>query len=394
MAADVLSQAGHRVAIYERMRSPARKFLMAGRGGLNITHSEPLDSFLTKYRAGAKWLEPAIGKFSPADMQAFCHSLGQDVFTGSSGRVFPKSFKASPLLRAWLRKLGAAGVELHLQHSFCGWNDKGAALFKSPDGEINATSADALILAMGGASWPKLGSDAAWTGTLAKRGIAINPFVPANCGFVADWPAHIGERYAGSPLKPIALQFAGRRYVGECIITASGLEGGVIYAASAEMRDAIAGYGEAIIQLDLKPNVPATKLAERLAATPHKQSLSNRLRKGPRLRAPAIALIRMNDPPQEPEALARLIKACPVRLIAPQPVARAISSAGGISLDNLDTNLMVKAMPGVFAAGEMLDWEAPTGGYLLQACFATGAAAARGAMRWLEEQERLSGRNG
>ncbi|MCC2096905.1 MAG: TIGR03862 family flavoprotein [Hyphomicrobiales bacterium] len=383
MAADVLSSKGFSVTLYDRMPSPGRKFLLAGRGGLNITHSEPLDAFLTRYKAAAPWLTPLIEAFSPEDMRQFCHDLGQETFTGSSGRVFPKCFKTSPLLRAWLRKLASAGVRIRLRHEFLGWNDEGAALFRDAGGQEIAVAATATILAMGGGSWPRLGSTGLWVATLAARGVSITPLRPANCGFLTGWDNDIGARYAGEPLKSIALEFAGQHYPGECVITETGLEGGVIYAASADIRDAIEASGEALVCIDLKPGVSVEKLAERLAAAPRKQSLSNRLRKGPRLRAPAIALLRQHELPTDPMELARLIKRCPVRFTATRPLERAISTAGGIMRESLDANLMVKKLPGVFAAGEMLDWEAPTGGYLLQACFATGAGAAEGVIRWL-----------
>lgn len=388
MAADVLSAAGHPVVIYDRMPSPGRKFLMAGRGGLNITHSEPLDTFLGRYRKAAPWLAPVIEKFSPAAMRDFCHLLGQETFTGSSGRVFPKSFKTSPLLRAWLRRLAAANVSTRLRHTFLGWDKGGAALFRDAQGKTATVRAAATIIALGGASWPKLGSDGSWTTALADKNIALAPLRPANCGFLTGWDNDIGARYAGEPLKSIALDFAGHHYPGECIITETGLEGGVIYAASADIRDTIEANGTATVHIDLKPGVTAEKLAERLAASPRKQSLSNTLRKGPRLRAPSIALLRQHELPADPLSLAKLIKHCPVTFTGIRPIERAISSAGGIALDSLDEHLMLKAMPGVFAAGEMLDWEAPTGGYLLQACFATGTAAARGALHWLDQNKR------
>jgi uncharacterized flavoprotein (TIGR03862 family) len=383
MAADILSAAGHPVVIYDRMPSLGRKFLMAGRGGLNITHSEALEKFLGRYRKAEPWLAPVIEKFPPSAMRDFCHSLGQDTFTGSSGRVFPKSFKTSPLLRAWLRRLADAGVRTRLRYTFLGWDKDGALLFSDAQRNTSRVRAAAVILAMGGASWPRLGSDGAWTAALADSGIAVSPLRPANCGFLTGWDNDIGARYAGEPLKSIALDFAGRHYTGECIITETGLEGGVIYAASADIRDTIEADGKSTVHIDLKPGVTEEKLAERLAASPRKQSMSNTLRKGPRLRAPAIALLRQHELPADPRALARLIKHCPVTFTGIRPIERAISTAGGIALDCLDEHLMLKAMPGVFAAGEMLDWEAPTGGYLLQACFATGAAAARGVLHWL-----------
>ncbi|MGE3247452.1 MAG: TIGR03862 family flavoprotein [Beijerinckiaceae bacterium] len=382
IAADILSAAGVAVTVCDRMPSPARKFLMAGRGGLNITHSEPLDAFLARYGAARGWLAPLIARFSPDDMRAFCENLGETAFTGSSGRVFPKSFKTSPLLRAWLRKLDRQGVVLHLRHKFTGWDEKGAALFDTPDGRM-AITAGATILALGGASWPRLGSDGGWKQTLAERGVAITPFQPANCGFETDWPTHVAERFEGTPLKSIAAEFQGRRIEGECTMASYGLEGGLIYALSAPLRDAIARDGSAVLHIDLKPAVATETLAQRLAAAPKKQSLANRLRKAARLTPAAIALLHTGETPADPHQLAARIKAVPVRLTAARPIERAISTAGGIAREALDESLMLKALPGVFAAGEMLDWEAPTGGYLLQASFATGAAAAHGALAWL-----------
>lgn len=388
MAADVLSAAGHAVTIFDQMPSLGRKFLLAGRGGLNLTHSEPLDRFIARYGAAADWLKPVIEQFSPTDLQTFSKTLGEPTFTGSSGRVFPKSFKTSPLLRAWLLRLAAAGVETRLRHRFIGWNDQGAAQFLNTDGKTITAQADATILAMGGASWPRLGSDGHWTKALAKRKVSIAPLKPANCGFETQWPEHIADRFAGAPLKSIAAEFNGIRHHGECIITATGLEGGLVYALSAPLRDAILAHGRATLHLDLKPSMSVAALAQRLEASEKKQSskqsLSNRLRKATRLPPQAIALLRLQNVPADTNALANLIKHLPVTLTGIRPIERAISTGGGISRDSLDGNLMLKTMPGVFAAGEMLDWEAPTGGYLLQACFATGKAAAGGALHWLE----------
>lgn len=384
MVADVLSAAGHAVTIFDRMPSPGRKFLMAGRGGLNITHSEPLEVFRTRYGKAQARIAPLLDRFSPDDMRKFCAGLGQETFTGSSGRVFPESFKTSPLLRAWLRRLAQQGVEMRVRHTFAGWDETGAAVFETAGGERRTVSADATVLAMGGASWPRLGSDGSWTRILERCAVSVAPLRSANCGFLAAWPPEFGERFAGTPLKSIAMSFAGRRLPGECIVTQSGLEGGVIYALSSQLRDAIDAHGEAPLFIDLKPGLTAQALAERLAATPKKQSLANRLRKAARLAPVAVALLRTASAGNEPDELAALIKNCPVRLTGVQPVERAISSAGGVRFEELDQNLMLRRLPGVFIAGEMLDWEAPTGGYLLQACFATGVAAAQGAMQWLE----------
>jgi uncharacterized flavoprotein (TIGR03862 family) len=390
MAADVLSANGHRVTIYDQMPSLGRKFLLAGRGGLNLTHAEPLEQFITRYAAATDWLRPWIERFSPADLRRFSETLGEPTFTGSSGRVFPKSFKTSPLLRAWLRRLAAAGVDTRLRHRFTGWNSNGKAQFLDADGQAIIVESDATILAMGGASWPRLGSDGRWTRHLAEQNVSLAPLHPANCGFETHWPDYLIERYAGAPLKSIAAEFNGIIHHGECIITATGLEGGLIYALSAPLREAILSHGTATVYLDLKPTMTIAALTQRLDAASGKksgkQSLSNRLRKAARLPPHAIALLRLQDIPADATSLAERIKKVPITLTGIRPVERAISTAGGVTLGNLDANLMLTALPGVFAAGEMLDWEAPTGGYLLQACFATGAAAAHGALAWLAQQ--------
>lgn len=394
MAADRLSQSGFAVTIYDRMPTVGRKFLMAGRGGLNLTHNEDFEHFMARYNESEDWLRGAIENFSPRDTRAFCSELDISTFVGTSGRIFPDCFKTSPLLRAWLDRLRNQGVEFRLRHSFTGWDDKGDLRFETPDGDVNVF-ADATLLACGGGSWPRLGSDGSWTTPLAGKGVAINPLKPANCGFVAQWPERFSSKYAGAPLKPIRASFAGIERAGECVVTAGGLEGGVIYALSALLRDAIIEKGEAILALDLKPDVTEAvliqRLTERLAATSKKQSTSNRLRKAARLSPVAIALLRLSQkelaqPEFDPGQLASKIKNLPVRLTGTQPITRAISTAGGVYKDTLDKNFMLKKIPGIFCAGEMLDWEAPTGGYLLQACFATGAAAAEGIKSWIAEQ--------
>lgn len=377
MAAETLALAGCAVEIFERMPSPARKLLIAGRGGLNLTHSEPLERFLTRYRDAAPHLAPHIRAFPPAALAAWCEGLGQPVFTGSSGRVFPRAMKASPLLRAWLARLAAHGVTLHARQVFEGFAGDGGILVSG-----RGVSADAVILACGGASWPRLGSNGAWTALLP--GVAIAPFRASNMGFRVAWSDHLRSRFAGAPLKRIALRFGDETQRGEAVVTEAGIEGGAVYALSAPLREAIARDGHAILLLDLRPDIDAAECARRLAAPRGGQSLSNHLRRALTLPPVAVALV------QEAlhggaarEDLATLVKALPLRLDAPMPIARAISSAGGLSWAALDERLMLQAHPGVFAAGEMLDWEAPTGGYLLQACFATGVAAARGALAWL-----------
>jgi uncharacterized flavoprotein (TIGR03862 family) len=396
IAAEVLAEAGVRVTVYERMPSVGRKFLMAGRGGLNLTHSEELDRFLTRYGAAMPRLRSAIEAFPPAAVRAWCEGLGQDTFVGSSGRVFPKSFKTSPLLRAFLRRLGDGGVEFKLRHHWIGWDERGNSLFDAPEGQ-GAFHADAVVLALGGASWPRLGSDGGWADVLAKAGIAVTPLRPANCGFIANWSDVFRERFQGQPLKRIELSFGGQSVRGEAIITRQGLEGGGIYALSAHLREAIAATGEALLTIALRPDLSVAELQKRLEKPRGKQSLSTFLRKTVNLSPPAIGLLHeaiASTPERFAEmdaaGLAELINAVPVRLVGTAPLDRAISTAGGISFEAIDETFMLRCRPGVFVAGEMLDWEAPTGGYLLQASFATGVAAARGALAWLARGSKRS----
>ncbi|MXN66271.1 TIGR03862 family flavoprotein [Stappia sp. GBMRC 2046] len=387
IAADHLSSGGHPVTVYERMPSIARKFLMAGRGGLNLTHSEDLPGFLSKYREARGFLAPLIGDFDPHALRDWCEGLGQSTFVGSSGRVFPASLKASPLVRALARRLVAQGVEIRTRCEWKGFDPAGNLLIKERDGGTSVQPADAVLLALGGASWSRLGSTGGWTGTLGGMGVSVKPFQPSNCGFRIAWSPHFAERFAGSPLKRIRITIGEKAVMGEATITASGIEGGAVYALSAELREAINSGGPAKVALDLRPDMTDDALAVRLSRPRGKQSASTFLKKTARLPAVVIALLREAGPlPSDPQELARLIKALPLTFQGTEPIDRAISSAGGISLDALDENLMLKSLPGVFAAGEMLDWEAPTGGYLLQATFATGIAAARGIERWLAEK--------
>jgi hypothetical protein len=386
MAAELLTRGGAKTTIFERMPSVGRKFLLAGRGGLNLTHSDALPDFLARYGAQEAHLRDAIEAFPPSAVRAWCEGLGQDTFVGTSGRVFPKAFKASPLLRAWLRRLDGAGVGLKLRHRWVGWGEQGGLLFETPAGRVSV-QADAAVLALGGASWPRLGSDGGWADVLRESGVTVAPLRPANCGFVAQWSDRFGERYQGQPLKRIALSFGKRSVRGEAIVTRQGLEGGGIYALSASLRDAIAASGEATLHIDLRPDLSAAQLRDRLEAPRHKQSLSTFLRKSVNLSPVAIGLLHEAASSRlasmNATELAALITAVPVRLVAAAPLERAISTAGGVSFDALDGAFMLRQRPGVFVAGEMLDWEAPTGGYLLQAAFSTGAAAARGALAWL-----------
>jgi len=364
MAAEILSAAGRQVEIYDRMPSVARKFLMAGRGGLNLTHSEPFERFVTRYGKRAPLLKPALEAFTPKDLRAWADGLGAETFVGTSGRIFPKAMKASPLLRAWLKRLEAQGVVLHTRHEWRGWQD-GALLFND---DVRVTSA-ATILALGGASWPKLGGDGGWTGLLAEKGVEIAPFQPANVGFQTTWSAHFADKFAGEPLKNVAVKFAGREVKGELMLTRTGVEGGAIYALSAALRDAIAKDGHADLVIDLRPDLSADQAINKLKRASPKDSLSNRLRKALNLSPAAIALVH-----EKPGAD---FKTVTVRLTGAQGLDRAISSAGGIRFEALAPDFELKALPDVYAIGEMLDWEAPTGGYLLQACFSTAVAAAQ-----------------
>ncbi len=381
MAAEAAAQAGAGVTVLDHMPSVARKLLIAGRGGLNLTHSEPLDRFLDHYGAASDPLEPFIRAFPPEALVAWCEALGQPTFVGSSGRVFPRAMKASPLLRAWLARLASLGVAIRPRHRWTGLDANGALRFATPDGE-RLDRPDATVLALGGASWPRLGSDGAWTALLP--GVAIAPLRPANMGFAVGWSDHLRARFAGTPLKRIALSFGSTTTRGEAMITAQGIEGGAVYALSAAVRDTIAVQGSALLHIDLRPDIDRDALAQRINARPGAVTLSSHLRRAGGLAPVAIALVHEALHHGAPrDDIAALVKALPVTLTAPFPIARAISSAGGIAWSDLDGALMLRRHPGIFACGEMLDWEAPTGGYLLQACFATGRAAGLTAARQL-----------
>ncbi len=377
MAAEVLSAGGADVTVYDRMPSAGRKFLMAGRGGLNLTHSEPFEMFAARYGAAAAKLQPMLDAFPPSVLIAWANGLGQETFTGSSGRVFPKAMKASPLLRAWLARLNGRGVRFSMRHEWLGWNADGALEFRAPNG-IETAKPNATVLALGGASWPRLGSDGGWTDLFSRRGVAIVPLRPANCGFTVAWSFVFRQRFAGEPIKNIALWYGSHSARGDAVVTKYGLEGGVVYALSAVLREAIAANGTATIHIDLRPDMPLEQLAKRLDRPRGKETLSNFLRKAAKLSPLDINLLReAGEIPADAAALAARIKSLPITLTGTQGIARAISTAGGVAFDALDENLMLRAVPNVYAVGEMLDWEAPTGGYLLQACFATGAFAAR-----------------
>lgn len=386
MAAEALASAGVSVTVHERMPSVARRLLMAGRGGLNLTHSEPLEAFIGRYGAASARLRPLIEAFPPAALTAWAEGLGQPVFTGSSGRVFPKSLKASPLLRAWLARLDDLGVIIRTRSDWRGWDETGALVFRQADGSLETARPDATVLALGGASWPRLGSDGGWVEALDGAGVAVTPMRPANCGFTLAWSETFAGRFAGQPLKGIALTFEGRTVRGEAMITAAGIEGGAVYALSAALREAVGARGSAMLGVDLRPDQTRANLTARLSRPRGGQTLTSWLRKTLNLSPVAIGLLREaagRDLPPEAGALASLIKAAPLTLTGVAPIARAISTAGGVALEAVDEGLMLRARPGVFVAGEMLDWEAPTGGYLLQASFATGLAAARAARRFV-----------
>ncbi|MCA1410485.1 TIGR03862 family flavoprotein [Bradyrhizobium sp. NBAIM20] len=389
MAAEVLASGGARVTVYDAMPSAGRKFLMAGRGGLNLTHSEPLQQFMTRYREAAPKVQAAVEAFSPDALRAWSEALGEPTFVGSSGRVFPKTFKASPLLRAWLRRLDAS-VRFAFRHRWIGWDGEGRLIFQTPKG-VSAIEANATLLALGGASWPRLGSDARWVDILAAKGIAVSKLRPANSGFTVAWSKVFRDRFEGQPLKGVALTIGAHTVRGEAMITRSGIEGGAIYALSAELREAVLSLGQATLMIALRPDLDTAGLTTRLSGTRGKQSLANFLRKAAQLSPVGIGLMQeaaiASGRPLaafSPAELADLVNAVPVQLTGVPPIDRAISTAGGITFGELDEQFMLRKLPGTFAAGEMLDWEAPTGGYLLQASFATGAAAGRGVLEWLK----------
>lgn len=385
MAAEVLSALpGLAVDVYDAMPSVGRKFLMAGKGGMNITHSEPLPDFVGRYGARAGQLAPWLAAFSPTALRDWIHGLGIDTFVGTSGRVFPTEMKAAPLLRAWLHRLRSQGVHFHVRHRWLGWSGAGLR-FATPGGEI-VVQAAAVILALGGGSWARLGSDGAWVPVLRDSGIDVAPLKPANCGFDVAWSPYFSERFAGQPVKPVVASCAGQTRQGEFNITATGIEGGLVYALSALLRDALARDGHAALTLDLAPGRSIERLAADLARPRGRDSLANHLRRRAGIEGVKAALLRELCPPETlaaPALLAAAIKALAVPVGATRPIDEAISTAGGVSFAALDEALMLHGKPGVFCAGEMLDWEAPTGGYLLTACLASGRVAAAGVRRWL-----------
>ncbi|MCO6426861.1 TIGR03862 family flavoprotein [Nitrosomonas communis] len=396
MAAEVLSQPGVQVHLYDAMPSVGRKFLLAGIGGLNLTHAEPFDDFVARYGSRQTEITPLLNQFTPQMVREWAHTLGIATFVGSSQRVFPLEMKAAPLLRAWLRRLRAAGVIFHTRHRWHGWNTNRALKFSTPYGE-KSVYADAVILALGGGSWAKLGSDGAWLPLLAEQGVTIAPLQPANCGFEVEWSEHFRSRFAAQPVKSVILSFtdaSGKHYQkrGELMITATGVEGSLLYAFSAPLRDTLAAYGAVTVYLDLAPDRNLADLVKALAKPRGAKSMANHLRSRIGIAGVKAGLLRESLSAAEyadPARLAAALKTVPIKLIATRPLDEAISTAGGVCFASLDAQLMLKAMPGVFCAGEMLDWEAPTGGYLLTAVLASGRAAGLGALAWLQTRKNL-----
>lgn len=389
MAAEQLAQGGARVTVYDGMRSVGRKFLLAGRGGLNITHSEPFEQFVGRYGRSQPHLQPFLTNFGPNELRAWAHDLGIATFVGTSGRVFPAEMKAAPLLRAWLKRLRASGVQFQMQHRWLGWDEAGALRLATPEGE-KSVQADAVVLALGGASWPRLGSDGGWVPLLQAQGIDIAPLRPANCGFDVGWSDYFRKKFAGAPVKTAVLHHQAFQRRGEFVITETGVEGSLIYAASAGLRDDVQAIGEATFTLDLLPDKSEAEIASQLAKPRGSRSMASHLQSRLHLKGVKVGLLREMVPEADfadPGKLATAIKALPVTLRGIRPLAEAISTAGGVTFAALDESLMLRARPGVFCAGEMLDWEAPTGGYLLTACFATGRAAGQGALDWLCRDE-------
>lgn len=395
MAAEVLAAGGVEVDVFDAMPSVGRKFLLAGRGGLNLTHSEPPEPFLQRYAERSEQLRPAVAAFDAAAVREWAAGLGISTFVGTSGRVFPTDLKAAPLLRAWLHRLRAAGVRFHTRHRWIGWSDDGQLRFATANGEV-LHRADATVLALGGASWPRLGSDGAWAPWLEQRGVQVAPLRPANCGFDvlptgagrAGWSEHLRQRFAGQPLKPVAARMAQDTHwqPGEFVLTDTGVEGSLVYAFSARLREQIAAQGHATWLLDLLPQHTEAQVLAETSRPRGPRSLSTHLKSRLGLQGLKMALLHELLTPEQlhdPAQLARWIKAMPLLLARPRPVEEAISTAGGVAFEALDERGMLRAVPGVFCAGEMLDWEAPTGGYLLTACFATGRSAATGVLKWL-----------
>lgn len=396
MAAEAASAAGAQVDLYDAMASVGRKFLLAGKGGLNLTHSEPIQKFLSRYGSRRAEIALLLSSFGPDALRVWARDLGVETFVGSSGRVFPADLKAAPLLRAWLRRLRQAGVRFHMHHRWVGWNGQGGLCFATPK-DSRSVQADAVVLALGGGSWPKLGSDASWVPLLAERGLQIAPLLPANCGFDVVWSEHFMKKFAGHPVKSVAVVVrngAGAEswYPGEFVITKTGVEGGVIYTVSAALRDEILAKGVATLYLDLAPDRDMPRLTHDLSRLRGKRTMATHLQRQAHIEGVKAGLLReviSKEDFTDPSRLAAAIKSLPLRLISPRPLEEAISTAGGVVFDSLDDRLMIRALPGLFCAGEMLDWEAPTGGYLLTACFASGRVAGAGAAAFIGQRQQV-----
>lgn len=394
MAAEAASAAGAQVDLYDAMASVGRKFLLAGKGGLNLTHSEVTENFLSRYGARRPHITPILASFGPTEVRAWARGLGIETFVGSSGRVFPTDLKAAPLLRAWLRRLRQAGVRFYVRHRWVGWDEQGTLRFRTPEGNRSA-QASAVVLALGGGSWPKLGSDGAWVPLLAGRGIPIAPLQPANCGFDVRWSEHFRVKFAGNPVKSVAIALRsdpGKEswHPGEFVITETGVEGGVIYTLSATIREVLRRKGMATLYLDLAPDRDLQRVTHDLSRPRGKRTLATHLQRQAHIEGVKAGLLRevmAKADFADPIRLAAAIKSLPLELVASRPLEEAISTAGGVPFEALDGRLMICALPGLFCAGEMLDWEAPTGGYLLTACFATGQVAGAGAVDWLKAKQ-------
>jgi uncharacterized flavoprotein (TIGR03862 family) len=397
MAAEVLCQGGAKVDLFDAMPSVGRKFLMAGKGGMNITHSESPLSFARRYGSREENIAPFLVSFSADALRAWIHALGIETFVGSSGRVFPREMKAAPLLRAWLHRLREAGVSFHMRHRWLGWDEHNALRFATPDAE-KRIEADAVIMALGGGSWAHLGSDGQWVPLFKKRGVSVAPLKPSNCGFDTHWSEHFSTRYAGEPVKTVALSYTDTAGIeqlkqGEIMITAGGIEGGLIYALSAGLRDKITENGKVQIYLDLLPGKDQQQVMNEIMHPRGSRSISSHLQSRLGIKGVKAGLLRElvgAEAYADPKRLGAAIKHLPLILTAPRPLDEAISSAGGVMFEALDEQLMIRSFPGVFCAGEMLDWEAPTGGYLLTACFASGKAAGHGALNWLKSKSRAT----
>ena len=385
MAAEVLSQHDVKVDVYDSMPSVGRKFLVAGKGGLNLTHSEPFEQFVSRYGKRRAQIEPLLKNFGPEELRQWARGLGIETFVGTSGRVFPAGMKTSPLLRAWLKRLNDLGVTFHLRHKWRGWNADKSLKFETPDGEKNI-KADAVVLALGGGSWARLGSDGAWVNWLSQAGVKVEALKPSNCGFDVAWSPHFRAKFDGHPIKSVVLSFESFRQQGEFIVTKEGVQGSLVYAASVLIRDEIEAKGRAVISLDMAPDRSLEWLVQKLSKPRGSRSMASHLEKAVGMKGVKVGLLHefmQKEDFANVEKLASFIKRLPIPLIAPRPLDEAISSAGGLTFESLDENLMIRVLPGIFCAGEMLDWEAPTGGYLITACMSSGRVAGEGVLKWL-----------